>query len=151
MKTIVALVDFSDLTFKILKEAHTLAKAFGSHVVILHVITKHPVVIDAGLVSPTVMEDPSPERIGEDEAHLLELRDSLEKFGVQASVRQIQAENVEQVLDEARNLEADLIIVGSHRHGKFYNLLVGSVTEHVLRHAPCPVVVVPAVPMDSAG
>lgn len=144
MKTIVALIDFSDLTFKILKETHTLAKALGSEVILLHVVAKEPVVVDVGLVSPTIMQTPSPERIQEDAGHMLELRDSLMKFGVHATVRQVQVSTVDQVLEEARNLHADLIIVGSHGHGTLYNLLVGSVTERVLRHAPCPVLVVPS-------
>ena len=42
MKTIVALVDFSDLTFKVLKQAHAQARAFDSEVVIMHVPPKKP-------------------------------------------------------------------------------------------------------------
>lgn len=144
MKTIVALIDFSDLTFKVLKETHSYAKAFGCQVVLLHVVEQEPVVVDVGIISPTVMRDPSPDRIGEDAANLMELRDSLIKFGVQATARQAQVTTVEKLLDEVRDLAADLIIVGSHGHGALYNLLVGSVTEHVLRRAPCPVLVVPA-------
>ena len=144
MKTIVALIDFSDLTFKVLKQAHTLGKAFGSHIVLLHVVSKQPVVVDVGLISPTVMEKPSPERVSEEEARLRELCDSLAKFGVPATARQIHAADVSQVLDEAQSLAADLILVGSHRHGPLYNLLVGSVTDHVVRRAPCPIVIVPS-------
>ena len=46
MKTIVALVDLSGLAFKVLKEAHKLARAFDSEVIILHVVAKEPVVVD---------------------------------------------------------------------------------------------------------
>jgi nucleotide-binding universal stress UspA family protein len=37
---------------------------------------------------------------------------------------------------------ADLLVVGSRGHGGFTGLLLGSVGEHVVTHAPCPVVVV---------
>ena len=42
----------------------------------------------------------------------------------------------------ARRIEADLVVVGSHGHGWLQRVLLGSVSTHVLNHAPCPVLVV---------
>jgi len=39
---------------------------------------------------------------------------------------------------------ADLLVLGSHGHGKAAGLLLGSVVSECLRHAACPVVVIPA-------
>jgi nucleotide-binding universal stress UspA family protein len=38
---------------------------------------------------------------------------------------------------------ADLLVVGSRGHGGFVGALIGSVSQHVVTHADCPVVVVP--------
>lgn len=38
---------------------------------------------------------------------------------------------------------ADLLVVGSRGHGGFSGLLLGSVSQHVAQHSPCPVVIVP--------
>ena len=47
---------------------------------------------------------------------------------------------------EAEN--ADLLVVGSRGLGGFRGLLLGSVSQQVSHHAPCPVVVVPASKSD---
>ncbi len=144
MKTIVALVDLSDLTFKVLKQAHLLAEAFDSQVIIMHVVGKEAVVIDVGLASPAIMQDPSPETVHKHYARLLEMRDSLVKLGVRATVQQLENASVETVLEETRKCGADLIILGSHHHSTFYRLLIGTVTDDVLKRARCPVLVVPS-------
>jgi nucleotide-binding universal stress UspA family protein len=42
----------------------------------------------------------------------------------------------------AAELHVDVIVVGSHGRGAIERILLGSVSEHIVRHAPCPVLVV---------
>ncbi|KAA5825495.1 universal stress protein [Saccharopolyspora hirsuta] len=46
------------------------------------------------------------------------------------------------LLDEARAREVELLVVGHRGHGGFVEALLGSVSQHCVHHAPCPVVVV---------
>jgi nucleotide-binding universal stress UspA family protein len=48
------------------------------------------------------------------------------------------------IVDAAKKWPADLIGMGSHGRGKIGGLLLGSVSQQVLHHAPCPVLVVRA-------
>jgi nucleotide-binding universal stress UspA family protein len=48
----------------------------------------------------------------------------------------------QEVVDAARESDADLIIVATHGHTGLAHVLLGSVAERVVRHAPCPVLVV---------
>lgn len=53
----------------------------------------------------------------------------------------IEGHAVEALLHAAAN--ADLLVVGSRGHGTFAGIVLGSVSQHCVQHAPCPVVVVP--------
>jgi nucleotide-binding universal stress UspA family protein len=50
----------------------------------------------------------------------------------------------EAIVEAATSEQVDLVVVGSHGRGPVGRLFVGSVSEHVVRHAPCPVLVVRA-------
>lgn len=62
--------------------------------------------------------------------------------------------NPGEAIVEASHAEgADLIVVGSHGRGAVGRFLIGSVSDHVVRHADCPVMVVrgPAKPVATTG
>jgi nucleotide-binding universal stress UspA family protein len=150
MKTIVALVDFSDVTPPVLEHATKLARAFQSRLVLLHAVPDQPAVVELGLASPTVMVEPSEKKIEADYNGLLDLRDSLAESGVEVLVQQLEHSSVAKLLDQCLGLGADIIVMGSHHHGAFYQLLVGTLTNDVLKRATCPVLVVPAPSEKSA-
>ena len=47
---------------------------------------------------------------------------------------------------EALSTTADLVVVGSHGHGEFAGMLLGSVSEHCVTHSQCPVAVIRGTP-----
>jgi nucleotide-binding universal stress UspA family protein len=61
----------------------------------------------------------------------------------QASSEVVPGEPTREILDAARRLDADLIIMGRRSSGNLRRAVLGSVVEAVLRSAPCPVLVVP--------
>ncbi|MBB5157564.1 universal stress protein [Saccharopolyspora phatthalungensis] len=75
-----------------------------------------------------------------------ELRKAVEEtrvlLGTRAPVEQrvVRDHAARALLDEAQ--EADLLVVGHRGHGGFVEALLGSVSQHCVHHAPCPVVVV---------
>lgn len=87
----------------------------------------------------------------EDEANRL-LPEALERAGGAATGVEVEQQVVEglagDVLVEAAR-SADLLVVGSRGRGGLKGLLLGSVSQHTLHNAPCPVVVLPPVRTDS--
>lgn len=61
------------------------------------------------------------------------------------------AEPVQAIAQLAADLEVDLVVVGTHGRRGLARFLLGSVAEGVVRHAPCPVLVVRAVGAQSAA
>lgn len=54
------------------------------------------------------------------------------------------------IVEEAQNWGADLIVVGSHGYGFWSRALLGSVSNSVLNHAPCSVLVVRGVKSEDS-
>jgi nucleotide-binding universal stress UspA family protein len=57
----------------------------------------------------------------------------------------------EMIVDRAQAQAADLVVMGTHGRSGFNRLLLGSVTEKVLRTAPCPVLTVPPGASSTIG
>jgi nucleotide-binding universal stress UspA family protein len=144
MKTIVALVDFTEVTSKILSFAQTLGVGLGSRVILLHVVPLEPVVVALGAEAPAIPELPSREALEMEKEKLQSLLDSLKQRGVDATALQFEGRVVDTVIEETKRLNADLVIMGSHHHNAFYNLFIGSVAADILKNLPFPVLVVPA-------
>lgn len=67
--------------------------------------------------------------------------DDAEGVEVEQVVREGQAAHV--LVEEARETDADLLVVGSRGLGGFKGLLLGSVSQECAHHTPCPLVIVP--------
>ena len=62
--------------------------------------------------------------------------------GVPVNAREIRGSAASAIVDEAAQWGAELIVVGSHGHGFWGRTLLGSVSDEVVHHAPCSVLVV---------
>ncbi len=146
MKTIIALVDFTAASSKVLTHAQTFAAALDSKLILLHVVPfEIPVAAYGAEVTPIPLT-PSLETIQTNQDRLDELLQSLTQAGVNATAVQFTGPLAETVISQTTHFQADLVIMGSHHHSALYNLLIGSVTDDVLKHATFPVLVVPCDP-----
>jgi nucleotide-binding universal stress UspA family protein len=67
---------------------------------------------------------------------------SLKAAGFKATAKMAPADPRGALVDAAKSLPADLVVVGSHGRSGLSKLLLGSVATHVVTHAPCSVLVV---------
>jgi nucleotide-binding universal stress UspA family protein len=138
---IVVPFDFSPAAAQALAWAADLRRtAGGPPLHLVHGINARPAgTLDVGLdvLLPNADEIETLERSMVEEAtHLDEKATAVVRIGA-SSVGDL-------ILDAAAAAGADLIVMGSHGRTGVKRLVLGSVAEHVLRHAPCPVVTVHA-------
>ena len=76
-------------------------------------------------------------------AHVREFVGLLGQVGVKAEAKVLSGEIVNEVLAEAERVKPQRIVIGTHGHSALFELVVGSVTEGLIRHSQIPLVVVP--------
>jgi len=143
MRQILAAVDFSPISKAVVEQAASLAEAFSAELTLVHVAAPDPAFVGYEAGPQTVRDDRARE-IREEHRNLQALAEDLRDRAISARALLIQGPAVEKILAEATRLRADLIVIGSHGHGPLYRVLLGSVSEGVVRASRCPVLVVPA-------
>lgn len=135
VKKIIAPTDFSELSAEGVRYACKLAKDVGAHVIVLNVV----VVDESNVVGK-----------GEIEAHEKRLKELTERLTGSRSdnlkIRElvVPGQAYAAISDCAEKERADLIVLSSHGRSGLSRMLIGSVTDKLLRGARCPVLVVPA-------
>jgi nucleotide-binding universal stress UspA family protein len=141
MKLLIA-TDLSDSTAKVIKNVLELAKSLSAEMWLIHVVEPDPDIV--GITArPQSDQDIIAEKISRDHRELQEIAKEIRNQGLTITALQVQGPTVEMILNEALELEVDIIVIGSHGRGAVYELLVGSVSSGVLKKARCPVLVIP--------
>jgi nucleotide-binding universal stress UspA family protein len=141
MKNILVPIDFSDGTAAVIKASRILAREHCARIVLLSVAAP-PVLADAPAPGNGDFPLRDDSKVG---AQLAHYGDTLNAEGVETEPYERFGPPVECILDEARRISADYIVMGSHGHTALYEAFVGSTTGRVLKDAPCPVVVVSTI------
>jgi nucleotide-binding universal stress UspA family protein len=141
-------IDFSEFSQHALDQAVAVARWYEARLTVLHVFVNRPNMD----LPPLPLGNPERDRLTKE----------VQEFAASVSpevslvMRLREGSSVhEEILAEATESHADLIVLGSHGRSGFEHLFLGSVTEKVMRKAPCPTLVVPrraaGVAADGAG
>jgi nucleotide-binding universal stress UspA family protein len=143
IRRILVPVDFSEASQHALNYALHLAEAFDSELLLLHVINpffpSHP-----SLLMPSI-EEKTKQELDRDLAELIPER-YRERISVE--VQTVSGETEDEIERVARELSTDMVVMGSHGRRRFKRWFIGSVTEHLLRRLPIPVLTVSRLEED---
>jgi nucleotide-binding universal stress UspA family protein len=141
LRTILVPYDFSTHSDAALRRAADLARISGARIQLLHAYAL-PVqggVMPYDVTIPGGVLDAIREGVLE---RLQKVSDGLSKQGVPAAFEASELPPVEAITDAAAKHAADLIVVGTRGLTGLKHVVLGSVAERVVRHAPCPVLAV---------
>jgi universal stress protein A len=142
MKTILTPVDFSAISKAVVKSAAELARSLNARIILMHVVQPPVITSEYGAVMANIQEIVA---LSEKTAarHLELMVHKLQAAGLDASSVLLTGSPTLQIVDQARKLDANFVVLGSHGHSALYDLLAGSTASGVLKKSPCPVVVIP--------
>jgi nucleotide-binding universal stress UspA family protein len=144
LRRILAPIDFSESMARTLQYAAAFAREFGAAITLLHVVKPDRSCIASRITRAQLAEEM---RDG-GECQLSRLIDVLWGDEIQAEAIVAIGNPHQQIVNEARETKADLIIMGRHGAIGAWGLFRCNTASKVVRYAPCPVLVVPMVEQE---
>lgn len=139
IKKILVPVDFSECARKALQYAIPLAKEHNAAITLLYVMTPPAYVGGEFGIADYGFERET--RAGSEKALARLVVDEV-RGEVSADTVVRSGSPAVEIIEAAKQIAADLIIVSTHGHTGLKHVFLGSVAEHVVRRAPCPVLIV---------
>jgi nucleotide-binding universal stress UspA family protein len=139
-KSILVPLDFSSESKKALAYAVPFARQLGARLTLLHVV--EPVATpDFAQSFPLMLEDDKLMAAAKAELGRVVQTSNIEAKLMEKTLVRF-GRSFHEITEAARTLKVDLIIIATHGHTGLKHVLLGSTAERVVRHAPCPVLVV---------
>ena len=139
IRRILAPTDFGDCAAPAVRYAAELAEKLGAELVLLHVVPDAVLALpDAVMPTPTPVADlEALTEAGKTGLANLIAAEKLERLNPRTEVRI--GSPAQEVIAAAADLDADILCIGTHGRGGIARVILGSVADMILRHAPCPV------------
>jgi len=150
-------LDGSEHSLKALEIAIQIAKKFDGKITLIHVysVTIRPVIMpEPTTLTPPMIPAMTPAEVSKAVEATRKAGASILTDGEQkVKAKEVQVETtlreghtVQEIVQTAKEGKFDLIVIGGRGISKIRELLLGSVTDGVIHHAPCPVLVIKLVP-----
>ena len=138
-KTILVAVDQSPAAMQAVECARKLAKLTEATVILVHAYPKTPEYLGEPNLSDAIAR-----HVEKANALVEPLAESLKTDGIETITEILQGPPADAILRVAETRKAELIVIGARGLGSLGSLLMGSVSQKVISHATCPVMVVRA-------
>jgi nucleotide-binding universal stress UspA family protein len=156
VKKVLIALDYNPTAQKVAEVGFSTAKAMNADVVLLHVISDavyyssieySPIMGFNGFMPTGQMQLDSIDGLKEAAMHYLDkTRHHLGDKSIQILIKE--GDFAESILETAKEVHADIIMLGSHSRKWLENIVMGSVTEEVLHQTTIPLFIIPTKKLD---
>jgi len=151
MKKILIALDYDPTAQKVAEEGYKIANSMKAEVVLLHIISDAMYYASreySPIMGFTGFTDISQPLMNNDKELKIASIDFLEKSKSHLGDKDIKTlvktgDKADTILEVAKEIKANIIVMESHSHKWIENVLLGSVTEKVLRHTTIPLFIIP--------
>jgi nucleotide-binding universal stress UspA family protein len=141
IKKVLIALDYSPTAQKIAETGFSMAKTMGAEVVLLHVITDLVQYSISYLNMGPLQLDSAEGIITASQQFLEKTRKHLGDESILLMVRE--GDFAETILNTAKELKTDVLVMGSHSKRWLEDIIMGSVTEKVINHITIPLLIIP--------
>ncbi len=150
-RRILVAIDFTPITTHLIEEAVNIAAGMEARVYLIYVVPRERggqwmdrfnELAVFGVSEETMMEQQRTKLAERAQEIIYQLAKDYSKNGVVIEGRTARGHVVEEVIKEAKILEADMLICAAHRHEGLGHMIMGSVAAKLAEKAPCSVLVV---------
>ena len=144
-KRILCPIDFDDQSGRALARAQDLAVRHGAELRLLHVFPSRA----ESILMPQAAAGAEATRTGA--TYLDSLAEAIRERGLPCEVETVRGDPAFHILQAAREVGADLIVMATHGRKGVSRVVLGSVTEGVLHATPCPLLTIPPRAAGAGG
>ena len=139
-KVLIAM-DYDETSQKVAEVGFSMAKAMNAEIILLHVISEQPIYYS----TYTYMRELRVDILGDLKKSTQIFLDKTKKYLGDESIKTILKEGAiaETILETAKELKVDVIVMGSHSRKWLENIIMGSEAENVLKKTILPLFIVP--------
>lgn len=142
MKNILLALDLQPADRLLLDQAVLLAGAFHAKLWLVHVAAPDPEFVGFE-TGPVYIRESRAKELREEHQQLQQILEELRSRSIETEALLIQGPTVGMLEKEVEKLQIDLLVMGSHRHGFFYETFVGHTSSKLIKHLSIPVLIVP--------
>jgi len=141
IKKVLIALDYDETSQKVAEVGSSIAKAMTAEIILLHVISEQPVYYSAY----TYMVEYQVEFVEDLKISIQKFLDKAKKHLRDESIQTIlkEGEIAETILKTAKELNVDVIIMGSHSRKWLDDIIMGSAAKDVLKKTTIPLFIVP--------